>query len=60
MLEKYIGRKVSLKIRATKEEVSGTVMDYKDNFLIVDQITRYGHKREILVHKDDICYLLLR
>lgn len=60
MLEKYIGRKVSFRIRATKEEISGTVRDYQDNFLLVDQVTRYGDKREVAVHKDDISYLVLR
>lgn len=60
MFKRYIGKKVSFRIRTTKEEVSGTVKDYQDDFLLVDQVTRYGYRRDIAVHKDDISYLILR
>lgn len=60
MFKRYIGKKVSFRLRTTKEEISGTVKNYQDGFLLVDQVTRYGNKRDIAVHKNDISYLILR
>ncbi|NSW92819.1 MAG: hypothetical protein HPY74_19630 [Firmicutes bacterium] len=60
MFEQYVGKKVSFRIRVTKEEISGTVKEYSDGFLVVNQVTRYGDKREIVIHKNEIAYLILR